>query len=83
LPNWSASKKPLSSKLVAQRTRFARGLHAAEARELQSVYNLRFLRLCRSIALAHRLRANGPQNVRARFTRLLAAEAKSLLPPQR
>jgi hypothetical protein len=56
--------------------------NAAEARELQSAYNLRFLRLCRSIALAHHLRENGPQNVRTRFARLLAAEGKSLLPPQ-
>ncbi|HEX8235765.1 MAG TPA: hypothetical protein VF600_07390 [Abditibacteriaceae bacterium] len=56
--------------------------NAAEARELQSVYTLRFLRLCRSVALAQQLREKGPQNVRTRFTRLLASEAKSPLPPQ-
>ena len=56
--------------------------NAAEARELESAYTLRFLRLCRSVALARHLREHGPQNVKARFARLLAAEAKSLLPPQ-
>jgi hypothetical protein len=56
--------------------------NAVESRELESAYTLRFLRLCRSVALARHLREHGPQNVKARFARLLAAEAKSLLPPQ-
>lgn len=42
---------------------------------------LRFVRLAKSIILAHRLRENGSRALRDRFERLLTAEAGTLVPP--
>jgi len=47
--------------------------------ELEEARVLRFVRLAKSIVLAHRLRESGDATLRERFERLLKAEAGSLL----
>ncbi len=42
---------------------------------------IRFVRLCKSVMLAHRLRESGDKSVQVRFKRLLEAEGRTLLPP--
>jgi len=42
---------------------------------------LRFVRLCKSVMLAHRLGETGEKAVQARFTRLQEAESRTVLPP--
>jgi hypothetical protein len=54
--------------------------YAAETKEVEHAYALRFLRLGESIVLARQLRQKAPQNVRTRFERLVAREAMPLLP---
>ena len=49
--------------------------------ELAEARVLRFVRLAKSIVLAHRLREGGDVATRDRFERLVAAEARSPLPP--
>jgi hypothetical protein len=59
-------------------------LTQAEGREMQAEIEearvLRFVRLAKSVVLAHRLRESGDPAVRERFERLVKAEAGSLLP---
>jgi hypothetical protein len=59
-------------------------LTQAEERQMQGEVEearvIRFVRLAKSIVLAHRLRESGDPAVRERFERLVRAEAGSLLP---
>jgi hypothetical protein len=48
---------------------------------LEEARVLRFVRLAKSVVLAHRLRESGDATVREQFERLVAAEAETLLPP--
>jgi len=47
----------------------------------ETIDGVRFVRLAKSVVLAHQLRQTGTQELRARFERLLASEARTLLPP--
>jgi hypothetical protein len=49
--------------------------------ELAEARVLRFVRLAKSVILAHRLRESGDTASRERFERLLTAEARTLVPP--
>jgi hypothetical protein len=49
--------------------------------EIRDARVLRFVRLAKSIILAHRLRETGDPAVQKRFERLVKAEAGLLLPP--
>ncbi len=54
---------------------------ASEAREIEEARLIRFVRLAKSIVLAHALREGTNAPLQARFARLLAAESRTLLPP--
>lgn len=58
-----------------------KAVHAAENREIAESYQMRFVRLCKSIVLAHQLRETGQPDIQARFKSLIAAEGRTLLPP--
>lgn len=49
-----------------------------EAEEIHEAKLLRFVVLCKSIVLARRLEQNAPANVKARYRRLVQAEAREL-----
>jgi len=54
---------------------------AQEAAEIAESHELRFVRLFKSVVLAHELQQTGSASVKARFARLHVAEARALLPP--
>lgn len=52
-----------------------------EAEAIAESHVLRFVRLGKSVVLAHWLRENGSDAVKARYLKLIEAEARTLLPP--
>jgi hypothetical protein len=52
-----------------------------ERQEIAESHLIRFVRLAKSVVLAHQLRQNGSVSTRARFERLLASEGRTPLPP--
>jgi hypothetical protein len=52
-----------------------------EGREVAQSRLIRFVRLGKSVILAHRLQTDGEPEVKARFARLIEAEGRTLLPP--
>lgn len=48
--------------------------------EIAESHRIRFVRLCKSIVLAHQLQRSGTSTLRARFARLQSAEARTLVP---
>ncbi len=54
---------------------------AGEASEIAESHMVRFIRLGKSVVLAHRLKETGDAATRARYARLIASEARTLLPP--
>jgi hypothetical protein len=52
-----------------------------EAEEIADSHLIRFVRLCKSVVLAHTLQQTGSPAIKSRFARLLQAEGRSLLPP--
>jgi hypothetical protein len=52
-----------------------------EAQEIADSHLIRFVRLAKSVVLAHQLRQTGLAELKSRFERLLASEARTLLPP--
>ena len=54
---------------------------SGEARENASSQIIRFVRLGKSVVLAHRLKEDGDAELKARFARLVQAEGRSLLTP--
>lgn len=52
-----------------------------EGQEIAESRLIRFVRLGKSVVLAHRLRETGEPEVKARFARLIEAEGRTLLPP--
>ena len=59
--------------------RFVQGARDIDAPDY--VHNLRFVRLAKSVVLAHLLNTTGDSTIKARFARLLLAESGSPLPP--
>jgi hypothetical protein len=59
----------------------AQGEEQEYQEELSEARVLRFVRLAKSVILAHRLRESAEAAVRERYERLVATEAGSLLPP--
>lgn len=49
--------------------------------EIAESHRIRFVRLCKSVVLAHQLQRSGSPTIKARFARLQAAEARPLVPP--
>lgn len=52
-----------------------------ESQDIAESNLLRFVRLCKSVILAHELREHGEATMQARYARLVAAEGQSPLPP--
>jgi hypothetical protein len=52
-----------------------------ERQEIAQSHLMRFVRLAKSVVLAHQLQQNGTPAIKARFERLLAAEGRTPLPP--
>jgi hypothetical protein len=67
--------------LFAAEDALARAEEQEYQTELAEARVLRFVRLAKSVILAHRLRESGDAAMRQRFDRLVAAEAGSLVPP--
>ena len=53
----------------------------SEAQEIAESQVIRFVRLAKSVILAHRLRESNEAGLKARFARLLEAESRTPLPP--
>lgn len=53
----------------------------SETKDIAESYMLRFVRLGKSIILAHRLNEKSDPTIKARYARLLQAEGRTLLPP--
>ena len=73
-----------ADRLVVAYAQFRRRIQrqGTEAQEEQTARVIRFVRLAKSVILAHQLQQSGDPAVQARFAALLAAEAGSPLRPQ-
>ncbi len=69
------------SSLLAADEALDKGMDALYAAQRVEARRLRFIRLGKSVVLAHRLRQSADTALRDRFERLLAAEGRMLLPP--
>lgn len=69
------------SELSAAEDSLDKSVRAREAQEIAASRLIRFVRLSKSVVLAHRLETGDDSIVKARFARLVAAETRSLLPP--
>ena len=55
--------------------------HSVEAQEIADSQIIRFVRLAKSVILAHRLREGNDAGLKTRFARLIEAEGRTPLPP--
>jgi hypothetical protein len=74
----NAGKKTPYRELQEQHAALSRAEEKVYAAEIRQAQALRFFRLAKCIARAHRLRETGPPAVKERFEQLLAAEAAPL-----
>lgn len=92
-----AARKAARSAAIAQLTREAKegkwkdlldadealdkAEHKVEDQEIADSQIIRFVRLAKSVILAHRLREGNDAGLKTRFARLTAAEGRTVLPP--
>ncbi|HZP84308.1 MAG TPA: hypothetical protein VFB21_21880 [Chthonomonadaceae bacterium] len=67
--------------LLDAETALGRAMEAQYTAELAESRLLRFIRLAKSVILAHTLRETGEPAIKARFERLIEAEGRTPLPP--
>src|SRR5262249_52139485 len=67
--------------LMDANTAVEKANQAREAKENADSQVIRFVRLGKSVILAHHLKESGDPEIKARYARLIQAESRSLLPP--
>jgi len=60
---------------------FDRAMHKIEDQDIADSHLLRFIRLAKSVILAHRLREGNDAGLKTRFARLTEDEGRTVLPP--
>ena len=67
--------------LIALETELDKSVAAGEAAEIADSQNLRFVRLGKSVILAHQLKEGDNKSLKERYARLIEAEGRTVLPP--
>ena len=67
--------------LIDLETELDKSVAAGEAAEIADSQNLRFVRLGKSVILAHQLKEGDNKSLKERYARLIESEGRTVLPP--